>query len=166
MTAIPYQHIDLRVRELDPALAFYGQLLPELGFTRPEVGTFYCWYGAGTPPRHAWFGFVVDAEHVANANRIAFGADSREEVDRLAKIAIEAGAQSASGPRDCPEYGPHLLRGVLRRPFGQQAGDLLHAWLARLASECSVLIAAPRFTGCSNDPSGRGGCGRDRGLDR
>lgn len=36
--------------------------------------------------------------HVANESRIAFRAGSIEEVDRLADIAVRAGAQQVEGP--------------------------------------------------------------------
>lgn len=99
-----FQHVDIRVNDMEAALAFYKIFLPELGFTHTGGKTFQVFDGEGTPPRQPWFGFIEDRDHRANTNRIAFWADSRAEVDRLAQVVREAGGGNISGPRDCPEY--------------------------------------------------------------
>ena len=44
----PFGHIDLRVNDRESAKAFYGTLLPELGFTEFERGKdFDCFYAGG-----------------------------------------------------------------------------------------------------------------------
>ena len=101
----PYQHIDLRVRDHDEAWAFYEQILPALGFEEPHKGTTWSGFDAdGTPPARPWFGFTEDKDHRPNANRIAFWAESRAQVDSVAELARKAGALNVSGPRACPEY--------------------------------------------------------------
>ena len=96
-----FQHVDIRVNDIESALAFYSKILPELGFGTQGGKVFTVFDGEGQPP---WFGFVEDKNHRANTNRIAFSAESREEVDRLAVIIREAGGGNISGPRACPEY--------------------------------------------------------------
>jgi hypothetical protein len=45
-------------------------------------------------------------DHRGNANRIAFRADSEEEVDRLGPVIRQAGAHHVEGPEYCHEYTP------------------------------------------------------------
>lgn len=94
-----YDHIDLRVRSLTEARPFYETLLPALGFTR-DVGIegWLQFEMAGTDSATEFFGVTESSQHVANECRIAFWADSNSEVDRLAEIAIRAGAQKVEGP--------------------------------------------------------------------
>ncbi len=106
MLGNPFQHVDVRVSEMALARPFYRELLPALGFVTESVGkSFHCFTGEGQPPRQPWFGFTEDKGHTPNLNRIAFSAASPQEVDRLAAIAVDAGARNISGPRACPEYG-------------------------------------------------------------
>ena len=119
MTNNPFQHVDLRVRDKGAALAFYARFLPALGFTRDDSGeTWQVFTAPGKPPAEAWFAFIEDPEHRPNANRIAFHAASPAEVDRLARIAREAGAQNMSGPRACPEYTPSYYAAFFEDPSG------------------------------------------------
>jgi catechol 2,3-dioxygenase-like lactoylglutathione lyase family enzyme len=94
-----FDHIDLRVRRLSEVRPFYERLLPALGFTR-EVGIEgWLTYEAEAPGGASeFFGVTESAEHVSNESRIAFWAESTEEVNRLALIAVEAGAQNVEGP--------------------------------------------------------------------
>lgn len=94
-----FGHIDLRVNDAEAALAFYSKLLPALGFTRTfHGGGWYVFASEGELPHAAFFGMTEDRNHVANANRIAFWASSREEVDRIAAVVREAGGQNIEGP--------------------------------------------------------------------
>jgi predicted lactoylglutathione lyase len=100
-------HIDLRVRDMSKGREFYAKLLPALGFTHDrsdaEWGTFYSVGGDRTP---AFFGFTEDKQHQPNGSRIAFWAESRAEVDAMAKLAREIGARNLEGPELCAEYSP------------------------------------------------------------
>ena len=53
-----------------------------------------------------FFGVTESARHVANECHVAFWAESANEVDRLARIAIRAGARNVEGPghEEGPEY--------------------------------------------------------------
>src|SRR5215213_5507719 len=94
-----YDHIDLRVRSLAEARSFYERLLPALGFAR-NVGIegWLQYETAGTDSTPEFFGITESSQHVANECRIAFWADSISEVERLAEIAVRAGAQNVEGP--------------------------------------------------------------------
>lgn len=119
MAKNPYQHIDLRVNDRQTAIEFYKKLLPAVGFERDEGGkNFYCFSAELETPATAWFGFTEDPDHRPNANRIAFWAQSRKEVDRLAEVAQQAGAKNISGPRACPEYAETYYAVFFEDPFG------------------------------------------------
>lgn len=100
-------HIDLRVKNLARAREFYGRILPALGFacdrSDDDWGTFY---SAGADKPSAFFGFTEDPQHQPNGTRIAFWADTREEVDEFSKIVSEAGGQNLEGPELCASYSP------------------------------------------------------------
>ena len=114
----PYQHIDLRVNDLEEAWRFYSRLLPAIGFEEGHKGKMFSGFDAsGTPPSKAWFGFTEDKNHRANANRIAFWTESRERVDEIAAMLEGAGAKNISGPRECPEYTPTYYAVFFEDPF-------------------------------------------------
>ena len=116
-----FGHIDLRVRDMEEALPFYAALLPALGFVHEYHGeTWKVWAAEGTLPSAAYFAVTEDRGHTPNANRIAFWAESRDEVDRVAAIARAAGAQVESGPRECPEYDPSYYAFFFRDPSGNR----------------------------------------------
>ena len=118
MSKNPFQHVDLRVTDLEAAMPFYSKLLPAVGFTSAGGNKFHVWTADGESPARPWFGFIEDPEHRPNANRVAFWAESRDEVDRLAAIACEAGARNMSGPRPCPEYGETYYATFFDDPCG------------------------------------------------
>lgn len=100
-----FDHIDLRVSDLSAARPFYEALLPALGFTRDAKVPGWLQYESGTSEAAEFFGVIEAPDHIANANRIAFWADSIADVDRLAKIVRLAGAREIEGPAyEAPEY--------------------------------------------------------------
>lgn len=115
----PFQHIDLRVNDLEQAWAFYSKILPAIGFEQGNKGERFSGFDAkGKPPDQAWFGFTEDRNHQPNTNRIAFWAESRERVDAIAAVIQNAGAKNISGPRACPEYTPSYYAVFFEDPFG------------------------------------------------
>lgn len=117
----PFQHVDLRVNDLERAWVFYSEILPALGFEKGNKGKVFSGFdAAGEPPAQAWFGFTEDKDHRPNANRIAFWAESRERVDAIAGLIRKAGALNVSGPRACPEYTPTYYAVFFEDPFGNR----------------------------------------------
>jgi catechol 2,3-dioxygenase-like lactoylglutathione lyase family enzyme len=115
-----FDHIDLRVRELAPARRFYSQILPELGFTIDSSGEEWCiWQAAGAGPVE-FFGFTEEPAHRPNDNRIAFWAESRAEVDRLAEIVRRAGGLNLEGPALWREYSPGYYAFFFEDPSGNK----------------------------------------------
>ena len=93
-------HIDLRVKNMETAIKFYRKFLPQLEFVRERhepapadhpVGDFHTFYSAGGDRPSEFFGFTEDKNNQPNGTRIAFWADTRQEVDRVAKLVREAG---------------------------------------------------------------------------
>ena len=117
----PFGHIDLRVRDVAAAQAFYEALLPELGFTQRYHGDQWKVWATTEPlPETAYFAIVESADHVPNENRIAFSAETPNDVDRLAEVARRAGAGDLSGPKEMPSYGAGYYAVFFADPSGNR----------------------------------------------
>lgn len=94
-----FDHVDLRVRRLSEVRRFYETLLPELGFRREAKIQGWLQYEVeNNNGVSEFFGVTESAHHVANESRIAFWAESVEEVNRLAIVTVQAGARNVEGP--------------------------------------------------------------------
>ncbi len=93
-----YDHIDLRVPDLAAVTPFYQALLPALGFTRRVESDEWLQYESTDEAAGAFFGVTESSGHVANENRIAFWAESVAEMERMAEVAVRAGARNVEGP--------------------------------------------------------------------
>ena len=102
-----YDHIDLRVRSISEARPFYETLLPALGFTHDvRIEGWLQFESVGADGVTEFFGVTESPRHVANECRVAFWADSTSEADRLAEIAVRAGARNIEGPaHEIPQPG-------------------------------------------------------------
>ncbi len=87
-------HIDLRVKDMEVARKFYGKFLPQLGFVRER--------------------------HEPSPTRIAFWADTRGEVDRIAKLVRDAGGKNLEGPEICRSYSPGYYAFFFEDPDGNK----------------------------------------------
>ena len=110
-------HIDLRVPDLKQAESFYNKLLPALGFTRAVDIDGWIQFNAEAEVSE-FFGVTESKTHQPNENRIAFWAISNDEVDRLAKLLREIGAQSIEGPGF--DEGPTYYAVFFEDPFGNR----------------------------------------------
>jgi catechol 2,3-dioxygenase-like lactoylglutathione lyase family enzyme len=117
-----FDHIDLRVKNRARAQAFYAELLPAIGFTRDESGDRWGAFEAPTATGEAseFFGFTEDPQHRPNESRIAFWADTRAEVDRIAKAVQKAGGQNIEGPQIWTEYTPGYYAVFFEDPDGNK----------------------------------------------
>jgi catechol 2,3-dioxygenase-like lactoylglutathione lyase family enzyme len=116
-----FDHIDLRVRDLQEARPFYGLVLPALGF--PDAGDtpLGIAYDAVRDHRKPEFvGLIEDRGHVPNATRLAFWAETKAEVDRIAGILDAAGARNVEGPMFCPEYSSTYYAVFFEDPCGNR----------------------------------------------
>jgi catechol 2,3-dioxygenase-like lactoylglutathione lyase family enzyme len=116
----PYGHVDMRVKALATAMPFYEKLLPALGFDRTyHTDHVKAWVAPGELPAAAAFALTEEADHVPNANRLAFWAPDRAAVDRLAAIVREAGGLEVDGPLDMP-HGPVYYAVYFNDPSGNR----------------------------------------------
>lgn len=113
-------HIQITVRDLDAATAFYDRLMPLLGFDPKRRSSAVVEghefrvveYGhprlcfAITSPRSAFANETVHRRRPGALHHLAFRAESRDEVDRLHRELIAIGAKIVSPPREYPEYTP------------------------------------------------------------
>jgi catechol 2,3-dioxygenase-like lactoylglutathione lyase family enzyme len=114
-------HIDLRVRDMQVAREFYGKFLPQLGFSHESPGDdFHAFFAAGSGKPSEFFCFSEHKNHQPNDTRIAFWADTREEVDRVAKLVRDAGGKALEGPEVCEEYSPGYYGFFFEDPDGNK----------------------------------------------
>ena len=104
-----FDHIGISVDDLPRSIAQFDPVMQALGCTRRDADGSVSWYrdedelilysarepGSG-PHRHGRVGW----------QHLAFPVDSRNEVDRLHQVAIEAGWTAVSGPKPRPVARP------------------------------------------------------------
>jgi catechol 2,3-dioxygenase-like lactoylglutathione lyase family enzyme len=116
-----FDHIDLRVTDMGRAKKFYRKFLPQLGFVHEKSGgSYYTFYSAIGGKPSEFFGLSPDKNHKPNRTRIAFWADTREEVDRVAKLVREAGGKKIEGPEVCKGYSPGYYALFFEDPDGNK----------------------------------------------
>lgn len=100
-----FDHVDLRVNDLEAAGRFYRRFLPLLGFTvRVEIEGWIQFEAPGEPARE-FFGLTEDRAHRPNRTRICFWADSIERVNAWAAQIRDYGALNLEGPGfESPTY--------------------------------------------------------------
>ena len=102
---------------LSEIAGFYETLLPALGFTRRVAVEGWLQYEAAEGAVGEFFGITESATHVPNENRVAFWAESVAEVDRIAQVAMRAGARNVEGPMD---YEPGYYAVFFEDPCGNR----------------------------------------------
>lgn len=116
-----FDHLDMRVRDLREAEAFYDSVLPALGFPTKGRATHCVYYEALTAhPKPEFVALIEEREHVAGSTRIAFWSDSRAAVDRVGAVLVTAGAKNLEGPMFCPEYSPTYYAVFFEDPSGNR----------------------------------------------
>jgi catechol 2,3-dioxygenase-like lactoylglutathione lyase family enzyme len=113
-------HIQITVKDLPVAVAFYDRLMPLLGFdpenrksatisthdfqvveyTHPRLAF------AITSPRQSFKNDSVHRRRPGSLHHLAFRVKSRDEVDELHRKVEAIGAVIVSPPREYPEYTP------------------------------------------------------------
>jgi len=115
-----FDHIDLRVANVEASRAFYDAFLTAVGFGETAVDDsgllIYCRRIDGRIAEVVTL--IEDAQHDPCKTRLAFGAASRDDVDRITKIAVAAGATAVEAPAACPEYSPTFYAAFFNDPDG------------------------------------------------
>jgi catechol 2,3-dioxygenase-like lactoylglutathione lyase family enzyme len=110
-----YDHIGLRVKDLDASTRFYEAVLAPLGHvlaSRDETG-------AGLGPKGAPALWLALAKQEKNAGtHIAFRAKDRASVELFYAAGLKAGGKDNGGPGPRPDYGPTYYAAFLIDPDG------------------------------------------------
>lgn len=115
-----FDHIDLRVRNRAEAQQFYAQILPALGLPHDQSGERWGAFDTGDPEPTEFFGFTEDPQHQPNGTRIAFWAETRAQVDRVAEVVRVAGGLNLEGPELCVDYTPGYYAFFFEDPSGNK----------------------------------------------
>ena len=119
MRAIPLR-ASRRVKNRAAAQEFYGQVLPTIGFRVDKSGEKWGLFETEGGKAVEFFCFEEEAAHQPNANRIAFWADSRAAVDKVAEVVRRAGGKNLEGPELCVDYSPGYYAVFFEDPDGNK----------------------------------------------
>lgn len=108
-----YDHIGLKVKDIDASVRFYQAALGALGFTLCSRDASAASFGpAGEPGLYLTLGSPPPAIHVA------FRAPGRSAVDRFHKDGLKAGGRDHGAPGLRADYSPTYYAAFLLDPDG------------------------------------------------
>ena len=110
-----YDHIGLRVKDMDASVRFYTAALAPLGLVPGPHGDGYAGFGPKDAPGlwlHAHKGPAVTGAHVA------FKAPNRAAVDRFHAEALKAGGRDNGKPGLRTDYSPDYYGAFVIDPDG------------------------------------------------
>jgi len=96
-----YDHIGLRVKDIDSAKKFYKALLAPLGYSLCSEGDGYAGFGPKDAPA-LW----LHASKKGSGAHIAFTAPDRKSVDGFHKAGLKAGGKDNGAPGVRADYSP------------------------------------------------------------
>ena len=108
-----YDHIGLKVKDLESAVRFYRAALEPLGHVLASQEGSYAGLGPRDEPA-LWL--YKDAE--VHGVHVAFRAQSREAVDRFHAAGLKAGGRDNGKPGLRKDYGPNYYAAFLIDPDG------------------------------------------------
>ncbi|HEY0614470.1 MAG TPA: VOC family protein [Candidatus Elarobacter sp.] len=116
-----FDHVDLRVADVERCRQFYDAFLREYGFrgkTQPDGAQLY--YRLEEREVREVIVVSADPEHRPTATCLAFRAETRADVDRIAAVAEAAGARAFEAPGPCPEYTESYYAAFFEDPDGNR----------------------------------------------
>lgn len=116
-----YDHIGLKVRDLDAAVRFYQAALGALGHVLASRDASSAGFGPKDAPA-LWLNRVE--ETAGPGTHIAFKARSRAAVDRFHAAGLAAGGQDNGKPGLRADYGPRYYAAFLLDPDGNNVEAL------------------------------------------
>jgi catechol 2,3-dioxygenase-like lactoylglutathione lyase family enzyme len=104
-----YDHLGLKVKNLDASVRFYEQALAALGHVVCSQDA----NGAGLGPKDAPALWLSVGTAAAGGTHIAFKASARAQVDRFHAEGLKAGGRDNGAPGLRPDYGPSYYAAFL-----------------------------------------------------
>src|SRR5262245_1787355 len=110
-----YDHIGLKVRDLDAAIRFYRAALEPLGYALCSQDTACAGFG---PPGAPALWLYPEKSPTGAATHVAFRAADRRAVDRFHAAGVEAGGRDHGKPGLRADYSPTYYAAFLLDPDG------------------------------------------------
>jgi catechol 2,3-dioxygenase-like lactoylglutathione lyase family enzyme len=115
-----WDHVTLRVADLERSARFYDLVLATLGVERTGTADWIIeWELFSISP-------ADDEKPPTHGLHIGFSAPSREHVDAFWEAAVEAGYRDDGHPGKRPQYGPDYYGGFVLDPDGNSAEAVHH----------------------------------------
>jgi len=103
-----YDHIGLRVKNLDKAKKLYAAVLAPLGHVAGPAGEGYAGFGPKGAPK-LW----LHANKNGGGAHVCFAAESRKQVDAFHAAGLKAGAKDNGKPGLRTDYAPNYYGAFL-----------------------------------------------------
>jgi catechol 2,3-dioxygenase-like lactoylglutathione lyase family enzyme len=120
--AFMFDHLFLRVRDLEASRRFYELVGGPFGFGLWTVDSENDWVALGKRTHSLW---LTEGAPTQNLH-FAFGAQSREEVDAFHKTAVEAGYRDNGTPGERPIYHEGYYGAFVLDPDGNNVEAVFH----------------------------------------
>jgi len=117
-----FDHIGIRVRNLQASTAFYAQVLAPLGHVQGYSDETVVGFG---PPGAAQLWLHLSDQPAATGAHIAFRAADRAAVQRFYEAALKAGGQDNGPPGPRPQYSEGYYAAFVIDPDGNNIEAML-----------------------------------------
>jgi len=115
-------HVSLRVRDFERAVAFYRAALAPIGYQVVMEFSGAAGLGAGGMPDF----WIMQAEPPLHASHVAFSSE-RALIDAFHSAALTAGGSDNGAPGLRPDYHPHYYAAYVFDPEGNNVEVVSHA---------------------------------------
>lgn len=119
-----YDHIGLKVKDLDASVRFYTAALKPLGFvlcSRDDSGA-----GFGPPDAPALW-LYADNNHRGPGMHVAFRAANHDAIKQFHSAGVKAGGRDNGGAGPRADYSPTYFAAFLIDPDGNNVEAVCHA---------------------------------------